>query len=118
MKEYIEREAALSAVDCGNLHKGIVDALQENIKDIPAADVVEVRHGRWLTKEYMCGDPDVGIEDMWVDRLAEQSDYYAYCSVCGKDAEYNAEGSLILSDYCPNCGAKMTTDGERKGGNE
>lgn len=38
MAEYIEREAALSAVDCGNLHKGIVDALQENIKDIPAAE--------------------------------------------------------------------------------
>lgn len=48
MTEYIEREAALSAVDCGNLHKGIVDALQENIKDIPAADVVEVRHGGWV----------------------------------------------------------------------
>ena len=39
MKEYIEREAALSAVDCGNLHKGIVDALQENIKEIPAPTV-------------------------------------------------------------------------------
>lgn len=76
-------------------------------KSTPLADVVEVRHGRWLSKEYMYGDPDVGVEDGWVERLAEQSDYYAYCSVCGKDAEYNGEGSLVLSDYCPSCGAKM-----------
>ena len=87
--------------------KRTLGVLAHRVKDIPAADVVEVRHGRWLTKEYMYGDPDVGIEDMWVDRLAEQSDYYAYCSVCGKDAEYNGEGSLVLSDCCPSCGAKM-----------
>lgn len=114
MKEYIERDKVLDQAYYHRLYQESiydaygVDAVDEDdIKTIPAADVVEVKHGRWLTKEYMYGDPDVGIEDMWVDRLAEQSDYYAYCSVCGKDAEYNAEGSLILSDYCPNCGAKM-----------
>ena len=67
--------------------------------------MVKVQHGRWLSKEYMYGD--AGLGDEWIDRPAKQSDYYAYCSVCGKDAEYNAEGSLILSDYCPHCGAKM-----------
>lgn len=77
------------------------------------AAVQTVKHGKWLSKEYMYGDPDVGIEDMWIDRLAEQSDYYAYCSICGKDAGYTAEGSLILSNYCQNCGAKM--DGETNG---
>lgn len=66
-----------------------------------------VRHGRWVTKEYMYGDPDVGIGDMWIDRLAEQSDYFAYCSICGKDAGYTAEGELVLSDFCPTCGADM-----------
>lgn len=73
----------------------------------PAADVAPVRHGRWLSKEYMYGDPDVGVSDMWIDRIAEQSDYYAYCSECGKDAGYNNDGELILSSYCPNCGALM-----------
>lgn len=59
MAEYIEREAALSAVDCGNLHKGIVDALQENIKDIPAADVRPVSE----------------IEKI-IENLQEQADIY------------------------------------------
>lgn len=110
--EYIEREAALN-----NLAKSyfacVLDDLihaEDAVNAVPAADVVKVRRGRWLTKEYMYGDPNVGIEDMWIDRLAEQSDYYAYCSICNKDAEYNAEGSLILSDYCPNCGARMGGD--------
>ncbi len=75
--------------------------------DFMPADVAPVRHGRWVTKEYMYGDPDVGIEDMWVDRLAEQSDYFAYCSICGKDAGYTGEGELVLSDFCPTCGAAM-----------
>lgn len=121
MDEYIKRKDALVAIQ--NLYPGIPFTkvarqrwhdnnrsymqCERAIESIPAADVVEARHGRWLTKEYMYGDPDVGIEDMWIDRLAEQSDYYAYCSICGKDAEYNAEGSLILSDFCPNCGARM-----------
>lgn len=116
MKEYIERKAAKKMmarfIGYGPIDDDMVVRFGMALDKIPAADVVEVRHGWWLTKEYMYGDPDVGIEDMWVDRLAEQSDYYAYCSVCGKDAEYNAEGSLILSDYCPNCGAKMDGDGQ------
>lgn len=40
--EYISREAAIDAVDVGNLHRGIINALQAIISDIPAADVVEV----------------------------------------------------------------------------
>ena len=92
-------------------YNGIHSLLQEII-NLPAADVAPVRHGKWLSKEYMYGDQSVGIEDMWIDRLAEPSDYYAYCSACGEDAGYNEEGSLILSNYCPNCGAKMDGGGE------
>ena len=106
-KKYIEREIA---IECAKAHYPKADEMIAGIICLPAADVVKMRHGQWLTKEYMYGDPDVGIEDMWIDRLAEQSDYYAYCSICDKNAEYNAEGSLILSDYCPHCGARM--DGE------
>ena len=40
--DYISREAAIDAVDVCNLHRGIIDALQAIISDIPAADVVEV----------------------------------------------------------------------------
>jgi len=87
----------------------LIDDKEPLYETCPSAQP-EQKHGQWLTKEYMHGDHDVGIDDMWVDRLAEQSDYYAYCSICNKDAEYNAEGSLILSDYCPNCGARMGGD--------
>lgn len=93
MAEYIEREAALSAVDCGNLHKGIVDALQENIKDIPAADVVEVMHGRW--------------EERIVDDPLDPYGFFKrrwYCSSCGR---YQTYGTTA---FCPKCGAKMTED--------
>ena len=107
-KEYIEREAATAhpiIVKIGPWEGPVVPV--ETVNAVPAADVLEVRHGQWLTNEYVYGDPDVGTEDMWIDRLAEQSDYYAYCSICGKAAGYNGEGSLVLSDYCPHCGAKM-----------
>ena len=77
------------------------------LSEMPTIDAVPVVHGNWTTKEYMYGDPDVGIEDMWVDRLAESTDYYAECSICGKNAGYDGEGNLILSDFCPHCGAKM-----------
>lgn len=80
----------------------------KNIVDnAPTIDATPTVHGAWITKEYMYGDPDVGIEDMWVDRIAEATDYYAECSICGKNAGYDGEGSLILSDFCPSCGAKM-----------
>jgi len=82
-------------------------AFKYDVADAPTIDAVPVVHGNWITKEYMYGDPDVGLEDMWVDRLAEATDYYAECSMCGKNAGYDGEGSLILSDFCPSCGAKM-----------
>lgn len=89
MAEYIEREAALSAVDCGNLHKGIVDALQENIKDIPAADVVEARHGQWI-----------------FDFALDGSNFYR-CSECGRQECLLAKYSIYeFAPYC-HCGAKM-----------
>lgn len=118
MAEYIRREAAINWIyklikarqewvsDARAEIQGL-NAAMCGIEDIPAADVAPVRHGRWLSKEYMYGDPDVGTSDMWIDRLAEPSDDYAYCSACGEDAGYNGEGTLILSNYCPRCGARM-----------
>lgn len=110
--EYIKREAVI---------KGFTDMLQKPgdiyptdittmMQRVPAEDVRPVVRGKWLAIEYMYGDPNVGIEDMWVERIAEQSDHYAYCSICGNDAGFNGEGSLILSNFCPNCGADMGED--------
>lgn len=51
MIDYIKRADALKAMDCGCLHKGIVDALQSLILDVPAADVRPVR---WIPVSERC----------------------------------------------------------------
>ena len=63
----------------------------------PTVDAVEVVHGYW--KEWWCD---------------EYITYFHKCSVCGWDALTKEETAHdeVLSNYCPNCGAKM--DGERK----
>ena len=55
----------------------------------PAADVVEVRHGRWI----------------WTESGEEDYEQYWVCSCCG-------EKEYIEYNYCPNCGAKMDGKGE------
>ena len=60
------------------------------IKNIPAADVVEVRHGRWTN-----------------ERWEGLSSFSAECSECTKRTL-----SYFHYNYCPNCGAKMDGDGE------
>ena len=82
IKEFIEREAALSAIKQA-LEKGEGPSLY--IKRIPAADVAEVRHGRWLC----------------VDTAIEQ---FFLCNRCKKKEYWE-------SNYCPNCGAKMDGEG-------
>ena len=53
----------------------------KNIMDLPSADVVPVRHGKWTHK------PDVyGV---------------VYCSECNYELHANS------TSFCPNCGARM-----------
>ena len=85
MKEYIEKAVALEAlsksgVTCNMRAHKIVAA-------IPAADVVEARHGRWKNGG---------------------NGLYDTCSVCGKEI-YLA----IPMSYCPECGAQL--DGKEDG---
>ena len=88
MSEYIKREDALQALrdvlkQKKHLRPPIYDAI-DNVKAIPSADVVEVRHGRW-----------------------EQDDEFV-CSVCG----YKMIVGGGAYNYCPNCGARMDGGGE------
>lgn len=128
MAEYIEREAVIDEIEdttwyhisCQkNLVEGAAceaDALYKAtdiynvIKSAPTADVVEVRHGKWLEDEY---------------------NETTYCSECKEEALYNSTFELqfdydweenlvpcgyeehkeyIRTKYCPNCGAKMDGD--------
>ena len=60
------------------------------LKTVPAADVQEVKHGKWVH--------DTGI---WSN--------FEMCSLCKRWTKSSME-----YDYCPNCGAKMDLKGEKK----
>jgi len=113
MTDYISREAVIDCIDKAYDYEYDLgdsrhnDMFKDMIEAIPSENVQPIVHGTWLAKEYMPGDPGVGIKDMWIERRAEQSDFHAYCSECKKDAGYSGEQRLILSKFCPNCGAKM-----------
>ena len=83
MKEYIERAAAIEAIRKYQYPYGVEFLLS----NIPAADVVEVRHGRWKNGG---------------------NGLYDTCSACGKEI-YLA----IPMSYCPECGAQL--DGKEDG---
>lgn len=85
MAEYIEREAAEDAV--GEAHLKGLNPLWE-LRDVPAADVVPVVHGRW---EY--------------DLPTINTYGQLRCSICNW---WTLDTSVDRSySYCPNCGAKM-----------
>ena len=52
------------------------------------ADVVKVRHGRWIRKE-------------------DDSCYWYECSECGEKLAKTQWGNDYFSAYCPNCGVLM-----------
>lgn len=88
MAEYIEREAAEDAV--GEAHLKGLNPLWE-LRDVPAADVVPVVHGRW---------DDSGRYTFPSGAAAVR------CTNCGcalTESEYH----LNNWNYCPVCGAKM-----------
>lgn len=68
--------------------------LVDTFADIPAADVVEVRHGRWDGEGDGYADGEIVI-DVW------------YCSECGYCIDDGTDDPNILPNYCPNCGALM-----------
>ena len=75
------------------LNNGKFDCLMNENRCInPSEDVVPVRHGRWI--------------DKWE---------YAVCAECGgrSGTQYDGVETIpLMTQFCPNCGAKMA--GERK----
>lgn len=98
-KEYIEREAAITTYKTFG-HLNLHNAL-EAFKEIPSADVQEVKKGRW---EYTVIEGDLLSEIPTVVK--------GVCSVCHNFSEempkwiYD-DGGRIWFNYCPNCGADM-----------
>lgn len=106
MAEYIKREATIKAiVDSRNRYYNSasnqylvgrcdgLDIAAGLLRVAPAADVAPVVHGRWISWE------EAGNFVPSLDRHE--------CSVCHDAAQVLVNGFELLSDYCPNCGAKM-----------
>lgn len=97
MAEYIERgELASWLKKAGKFlkieedHKRVchvIGKIIDHIEAMPASDVVEVRHGKWI----------------------EDHEFFK-CSECGYLTDYR------LSNFCPDCGARM--DGEDGNNND
>ena len=97
MAEYIDREriaAKVRELSTHLLNEWDTIGVLALIDRQPAADVVEVRHGRWIESEL---DKD-----------------FITCSVCKTNKlkmrmAYRADYAQIFN-YCPNCGAKMEVE--------
>lgn len=91
MDEYIERGAALTAVD--ETYLDYLAVVKAAVLKIPAADVAPVVHGRWIPKN----------DGEWAE-----------CSECGEGYYVSTDGGMVVFrlfqkayGYCPNCGARM-----------
>lgn len=98
MKEYIKRTAVETMLEnaqiitdgeyCGYCTEDV------RLNSIPAANVAEVRHGRWILEREPDGTP-----------------YCFHCSVC--DNDFHHIGIMTATDYCPNCGARMDKEDDK-----
>lgn len=101
MSDYIDR-AALGIDFCRwNVfeNKSYVDgwnAAIKILKEAPAVDVQEIKHGKWIETQEPLG---------WCDADC------AECSVCHESWIIDEDSSIddyeCMWHYCPNCGAKM-----------
>ena len=110
MTDYIRREDALNAskivyieyleIDDDQYIEGEADyfpvVFKKDIEKIPAADVVEQKHGQWL------------ITDRYHDFMDGTELTILKCSECGD--EFSLDGERPAKKYCSNCGARMDGD--------
>ena len=92
MAEYIDREAAIKAIYESD-HFSVRECfgwsareIEEVLRAVPATDVAQVRHGRWIDNG-ACG--------------------YKWAFSCSKCGYIDGYPFNDRHNYCPNCGAKM-----------
>lgn len=98
--EYIKREDALGAFKRAYMIPGQgtareiyakqIENTYRHIESIPAADVVERKHGEWIKA-------DDGFDESWV------------CSECMEEYVSVDADFIDYAHYCPNCGAQMVS---------
>lgn len=98
MDEYISKQAFKEKYLCCGW---LPEMSNKEFDDFPAADVVAVRHGRWIEDERTYPGP--GLKNN-------------LCSVCGEIAGSWKEGLEPGRKwaYCPNCGARMGKEDEHE----
>ena len=110
MTDYIRRNDVLEIIKrtCGDYAAAFAE-----IRKLPAANVVEVVHGRWILEAH-----DERVNYRW-NVTAECSEccdeqkeiwagFFPNVPPCiARDAALVSAESVKLSNYCPNCGAKM-----------
>lgn len=94
MAEYIERETAIDVIMSEPTDAHYPSWYADKIESISVADVVPVRHGRWI------GAP------LWGNDNCRCSECGSWCNI-----HVNLRGKVIQK-YCPYCGAKMTMEEE------
>ena len=80
MTDLISRQAAIDAVNIDNLHRGIVDALQNIISELPTIETV--KHGKWKSK--------------MLDNFRK---YEVTCSECGEIYIGNYDEDSLVDDH-------------------
>lgn len=99
-REYIDREAALRAIQgqrgpCRSFAQNqMLDHLRAGILRIPAEDVAPVVHGRWDD-----------IPNTYMSVASKDGTYHGNATSCSVCHEVNP--NAYKTNYCPNCGAKM-----------
>lgn len=93
MAEYVTKEQVINWYrPYGQADEPIpFETLVSDLRDMKAADVAPVRHGRWV-KIYENGEP-----------ATQQHQVGVFCSRCKK----MPKDRFTESDFCPNCGVKM-----------
>ena len=115
-KEYVEREVISEGIrkyyyknpPNSSYQEGFdhgLDKAQRVILNAPAADVVKVRHGRWIFGKDLA-DSFGSIN---------KNKYHLYCSECrnqafNKSADNDCDFDMD-TPFCPWCGAKMDWEG-------
>ena len=96
MAEYVTKEQVIDWYrPYGQTDEPIpFEILVSDLKDMDAADVAPVRHGRWVNEQMIVG----GFAETWA----------CDCSVCGR----TQREPLWKPNYCPSCGCKMDLEEE------
>lgn len=103
-KEYMEREAVIKHLDnlydkmnalSPQFYSGFMLA-RHQVNDFPAADVMEVRHGRWIDAPLVVhGAPEY------------------ICDQCQDDDYWKEHNQHYKDNFCPNCGVIMDKEREK-----